>query len=178
LVAFWAFLRKANYTPETENRFDPDTDLAVRSVIERDGRYGIVLTKTKTIQFGERNVVIWLPRLNSLICPSAALDRLMALRGRVNGDSPLFTTRVGVPLTKRSFDQYFRTLLRDTGIDDSALSPHSLRRGGATFALQCGVPPVCIKLQGDWASDSWILYAVMTDKLKFDTVRIFEKAAG
>src|SRR4051794_1104850 len=29
---------------------------------------------------------------------------------------------------------------------------HSFRRGGATFAFQCGVPASLIKLQGDWRS--------------------------
>ena len=37
-------------------------------------------------------------------------------------------------------------------------SGHSLRRGGATFAFQCGIPSELIKLQGDWRSDAYMLY--------------------
>lgn len=32
-------------------------------------------------------------------------------------------------------------------------SGHSLRRGNATFALQCGLPVDLIKIQGDWKSN-------------------------
>ena len=35
---------------------------------------------------------------------------------------------------------------------------HSFRRGGATFAFRCGVPASLIKLQGDWHSDTYLLY--------------------
>ena len=50
-------------------------------------------------------------------------------------------------------------------------TPHSLRRGGATWALRCGIPPVCIKLQGDWSSDAWLVYVEFMDsKLKRRTL--------
>ena len=35
---------------------------------------------------------------------------------------------------------------------------HSFRRGGASFGLQCGLPPDLIKLQGDWNSNAYERY--------------------
>ena len=43
-------------------------------------------------------------------------------------------------------------------LDPKDFSGHSLRRGGATFAFQCGIPAELIKLQGDWRSDAYMLY--------------------
>ena len=38
------------------------------------------------------------------------------------------------------------------GVDPDQVARHSFRRGGATFAFQCGVPDVVIQRQGDWLS--------------------------
>ena len=45
-----------------------------------------------------------------------------------------------------------------SGKDPARFGCHSLRRGGATFAADSGVPPYFIKLQGDWASDCYTRY--------------------
>ena len=176
LVAFFAFLRKANYTVTNESSFDVEDDLTLSKLIRKQGRYGLRLTKTKTVQFGERDVVIWLPKLNNSLCPQRAVDNMIKLRQSLSPDAPLFTPREGKALTKRYFSTRFKALLKLAGEDTTIVTPHSLRRGGATFALECGVPPICIKLQGDWASDAWLLYAVLTDNLKEKTLRKFEKA--
>ena len=46
-------------------------------------------------------------------------------------------------------------------LDPADFSGHSLRRGGATFAFQCGIPSELIKLQGDWRSDAYMLYLTL-----------------
>ena len=43
------------------------------------------------------------------------------------------------------------------GLEPAKYSGHSLRRGGATFAFQCGIPAEFIKMQGDWRSDAYLL---------------------
>ena len=44
------------------------------------------------------------------------------------------------------------------GIDSSKYSGHSFRRGGASFALECGVPVDLIQSQGDWRSNAYQSY--------------------
>ena len=68
----------------------------------------------------------------------------------------------------------FKTVVAGAGLPLLNITPHSIRRGGATYALKCKVPPVCIKLQGDWVSDAWQIYAHMQGSLKRITIRAFE----
>ena len=44
-------------------------------------------------------------------------------------------------------------LLARIGLDAKEYGTHSLRRGGATFLMLCGVPLHTIKAIGDWHSD-------------------------
>ena len=52
------------------------------------------------------------------------------------------------------------------GIDSTSYSPHSFRRGGATFAFDSKIPPEFIKAQGDWRSDCYLVYLEMSDEQK------------
>jgi hypothetical protein len=116
LVGFWGFLRKANYTSESEKLFDPDTDLSLKNLVYKNNRWGIRLTRTKTIQFGEREVVVWLPRLkDTSICPCAAIDQMLILRGmKMNMSEPLFSIdKRGTPLGKKTFERAFKSFLRE-----------------------------------------------------------------
>jgi hypothetical protein len=51
-----------------------------------------------------------------------------------------------------------KACLTQLGIDPTKYSGHSFRRGGASFALECGLPPDLIKAQGDWKSDAYHSY--------------------
>ena len=62
------------------------------------------------------------------------------------------------PLTHRLFVETLRYCLSKIGVDPSMFSGHSFRRGGATFAHRMDVPPLLIKLMGDWSSDAYMAY--------------------
>ena len=51
-------------------------------------------------------------------------------------------------------------------LDPSHFSPHSFRRGGATFAFDCHIPSEIIKLQGDWQSDAYLVYLELSQQQK------------
>ena len=51
-------------------------------------------------------------------------------------------------------------------LDPSNFSPHSFRRGGATFAFDCHIPSEIIKLQGDWQSDAYLVYLELSQQQK------------
>ena len=175
LIGFFGFMRKANYTVEKAEYFDSDMDLTNGKLIKRNRRYGLRLSRTKTIQFGQRKLTIMLPRLDDEICPVLAIRKLQRMKRSTGKYEPLLVTDAqNKPMTKNWFERRFKALLKEIGINDKLYSPHSLRRGGATFALECGLDPVCIKLQGDWVSDAWMLYAWMSERLKLRTVRKFE----
>ena len=76
-------------------------------------------------------------------------------------DKPAFgylVDGVYMPLTYAKLLYGMKDMLAKAGYDPSKFAGHSLRRGGATFAYQCGVNPMFIPIQGDWNSDAWLLY--------------------
>jgi len=54
-----------------------------------------------------------------------------------------------------------KLFLSQVGLNTSDYGTHSFRRGGASFALEAGIPLDTIALLGDWKSDSLFLYLHM-----------------
>ena len=61
-----------------------------------------------------------------------------------------------VRLTRKEFTSHLQRMLMCLGL--SGYTGHSFRRGGATHALQCGIPPEIIMAQGDWKSMAYLKY--------------------
>ena len=114
------------------------------------------------VAFRERTLRIPLPKINnSLFGPSKALLGLCLTCPSQEGPSPLFRyVENGTPvaLTQAKFVSKLRQSLADPGFPADQYSGHSFRRGGAQFALQCGLPVELIKLQGDWNSNVYERY--------------------
>ena len=51
-----------------------------------------------------------------------------------------------------------KNVLLAKGCDPASYSAHSFRRGGATYAAQCGARPEMIKALGDWRSSAYLVY--------------------
>ena len=106
------------------------------------------------------------PRLSvSLVTPLDPIQALVnAFKVCTHADpaEPAFAipTRDGgvAFLTHRLFVETLRSCLRKIGVNPSEFSGHSFRRDGATFAHRMGVPPLIIKLMGDWSSDAYMTY--------------------
>ena len=62
------------------------------------------------------------------------------------------------PISYVQFTKVFRTLVTSTGRKCQDYSSHSFRRGGATYAFECGVPDSYIRLLGGWKSDCYKAY--------------------
>ena len=181
LVAFFAFLRKSAYCCSTTTSFNPVSNLTRSKLITRKGRYVVQITHSKTIQLQDRVFEVWLPKFGGPLCPHKAIDNMLNLRrrhwGPISPNDPLFTVdSSGTPLTKARFARELTLLLTRSGIDATYLTPHSLRRGGTTFAFQSGCSTACIKMQGDWVSDAYLIYECFTDQLKMSTVQVIEGA--
>ena len=61
-------------------------------------------------------------------------------------------------MTGSLFNAKFKQLVAVTGRDASSFSSHSFCRGGASWALQCGVPGEVVQSLGDWRSDCYKQY--------------------
>ena len=159
LVGFFSFFRKSNLLVPSHVLFDPCRNLCATDV--KFTASGAVLTVrlSKVIQFQERILHIPLPKIpNSPLCPSTALLRLTLENPQSVRPTALFRYTwmgaVNVPMTQQQFSEKLQACLDTIGLDSSKYSGHSLRRGGASFALQCGLSVDLIKIQGDWRSNA------------------------
>ena len=139
--------------------FDPDCNLCAGDVPFTEKGAILTVRWSKVIQFKERILHIPLPKIvDSPICPSTALLHLTLDSPPCSNPVSLFHyTLVGasnVPLTHNQFTDKLRACLSVVGLDATKFSGHSFRKGGDTFALQCGLPVNLIKLHGDWRSNA------------------------
>jgi hypothetical protein len=108
----------------------------------------------------------------SLLCPVTNCLHLCILVAALP-TSPAFVYQQEhsiVPLVYSIFVNQLRYWLKLIHVSNVKLySSHSLRRGGATWAFQCGVSPDLIKLQGDWQSNAYLRYIHVSLARKFST---------
>ncbi len=163
-TAFFSFLRKSNLTAASANSFDPTRHLTRQDI--KFTNHGAVLRIrwTKTLQHKEGLLLIPLPSIpGSALCPVSAIAHFFALVP-APPSAPLFclpTASSHRPITFSTFTACLKRLISTIGLDPANYSPHSFRRGGATFAFQSGVPEHLIKLHGDWRSDAFRAYLAL-----------------
>jgi len=161
LVAFFSFFRKSNLLAKNMESFNPQLHLCRQDASFTQDGVTLAVRWSKTIQYRQRTLHIPLPRVpDSPLCPSQAL--LLSLRlCNSPRDGPLFTYTASngwLPLTAQEFQGKLISYLSLLGINPSEYSGHSFRRGGASFALECGLPTEVIKAQGDWSSNAYESY--------------------
>lgn len=174
LVGFFAFLRKSNYLPETRAEA-AGPHILRRQDVAKDpvsGRYWLTLTVTKTIQYRQRTLRLPLPSLpGHPLDPTAVLDFYLRVTASRPPTEFLFGTLdaqgLWVPLLADRFVAVLRAMLTAAGVPEvDRYATHSLRRGGATFAMRIGVAPAVIKLLGDWKSDCFYEYCSVDEELR------------
>ena len=173
-VAFFTFLRKASLLPKSHNKTNSALCRSDVSFCEQ----GAILSvcHTKTIQCRERVLRIPIPRINnSVLCPIAALQDLLDNTGTLPRDAPLFSFKVKDKLcylSYASFTKALKCVLQTCGFDSKFYSGHSFRRGGASLAFSCKVPPLLIKSQGDWKSEAYQAYIDIPLSTKWDMLKL------
>ena len=122
---------------------------------------------SKTIQFRQRTVFIPLVRITgSPLCPVTAIAHAWSFCPFDLPTAAAFAWRSDDQPSQHIFTYHrfmclLRTLLTSLGYNASAFGSHSFRRGGATLALQAGVPIGTIQMMGDWKSDAVLLYLTL-----------------
>ena len=163
LIAFFGFFRKGNVT-STASSWMKDTHALRRSSIVIDYNsytMWIKVTRTKTIQFGER--VLWVPiqGLRGSPLDVIAIYLRMCTLIPASDDAHAFCDPSGSPLSHSVFVAEVKRLVSLLGMDPLSVAGHSFRRGGASFAAYSGVSDAFIKLQGDWKSNAYLAYIII-----------------
>ena len=136
------------------------------------GRDGAVLRmyRTKTLLFKNRVLSILIPAIpNSVLCPVSALRCHMSSNPAAPRTLcfPCLTTRAIDP----SASAFLKCCIEFLNLDKNSSSMHSFRRGGATFAFRAGVPAEFIESQGDWASDAYLIYLIISTAVKHNVMQ-------
>lgn len=161
VVAFFSFLRKSHLLAKSQSNWG--------NVLRREDvkfmldHVELVITCTKTIQFQERNLVIPLAHIShSPLSPAQAVMTVFEMGKAGSRDRPLFqfqTAQGGSQvLSYALFISQLHKSLAQAGINPPDYSGHSFRRGGASLAFDCNLPPDYIKLLGDWRSNAYQRY--------------------
>ena len=178
LVGFTLFLRRSNLVPESMTTFDPEKQFRRKdfNVIDPLSAMMAEVRWSKTIQFKEKVLRLpILPATNKSICPVLWVHYMFE---QIPGDpeDPMFmipSKGEKLALSANQLVARIRKWLTLIGEEPEKYALHSLRRGGATFALQCDIKGEMIKLLGDWASDAWRRYCDISMEQRYDTMQAF-----
>lgn len=160
----FGMLRPSNLVPGSSSLFESRKHLRRSDVELVPERYALrlTITVTKTLQFKERKHVVYV-----VGCRGAPLDPVALYQNYIAAhpdaaDAPMFSYYQDqgrlVPLTFSSLTGRIKELAGAVGLDAQQYASHSLRRGGASGALQSGLAPFFTKFQGDWKSDCYMRY--------------------
>lgn len=150
VVMFFGLLRRSNLFQDGSG-FDPDKQLTRDCFVVHDsGKMCVVIRWSKTIQKREKTMTITLPVLpRHPLCPVTAVISMFQALGPAPPRAQAF------PMRGSDFNRRLRQL---TSAAAGTYTSHSLRRGGATWALSCGVPGEVVKCLGDWKSNAYLSY--------------------
>lgn len=120
----------------------------------------LYVSRSKTDQAGQGAwVFVAACEAEGLMCPVVSLRWLQDFyvrQGELNPSGPVFRGRAGAlaRLAKTTVAVRLRKILELVGVSGWELyAAHSLRRGGATWAVRHGVPLRQVQVMGRWRSD-------------------------
>ena len=155
-LAFFGLLRSAEYTSETENRYDIDTTLTREDVsfnaLHNCMRVYIKVSKTDPFRQG---AIITYRKVDSVLCPVSAMLKYLTKNEDIG---PLFKFQSGKYLTRAHVYKLFGHFMNIN------LNTHSLRIGGATLLSKAGVPEHVIQKIGRWSSGCFKKYVRLTSE--------------
>lgn len=157
LLAFFALLRKSSLCYDSDSPMSTFQGLCRKDVTVDMASYSLRLSlrHAKTNQYGERVTCVSIAGVpGSRLDPVAMWEAFIAANP-ASPDDPAVCYVKGMrvlPLSHQKLVKWTKQLADIIGLNPAEVSGHSYRRGGATFAFQCGVDDLLIQRQGDWRS--------------------------
>ena len=176
LVGFYGLLRKSNQFPPSIKGFSPGKHLSRSMLVSKDWGVELHLPWTKTIQCRERVLVVPLLALpGHRLCPVTLLNLCLVRTSMFGPSCPVFYRRDSkgtlVPMLYTWFLDKLRSTLKLVGEAPEEFGSHSLRRGGASWALACGMSTEVIRILGDWRSSAYQAYLELPQDRKLQHMR-------
>ena len=178
-VCFFGFLRLSNLAPPTAGEFDPSRHTSWDDVVASKQGIIIKLKWTKTHQSVKGSTPVPLPALSgSPVCPRVAWEEYTGCLPGVpcSASTPLLLTTVSpVGLIVTAPKLRANRVAAAAGLLEVRLTPHSLRRGGATRSFLSGVPLAHIKAHGTWRSAAVEQYLLQTPRFNTPVSHSFKQ---
>ena len=166
LLLFQTMLRSSNMVPADRSSIDLDMILTWGSIQRTPHGIIIYVRKSKTIQFSQRVQSIPLAASpNKMFCPVEALSRLAALYGldTCAAKSPVFrlpTNNGGwTPMTKGDYVPFFRSRIKQMGLEPTRYALHGFRHGGIQECLLVEGNLGLCQVTSDHASNAILAYS-------------------
>ena len=151
LIGFYLFLRKSNLVPDSSVTFNPEQKLARGDVFIAGWLVVLDIRWSKTIQYKEKELLLPLiPAKCQAICP-IYLIWYMLMSIPWQPQDPLFSVPKKGRNIALNYEQLRKLLAKwvaMTGEDPEGYTPHCLRRGRCTHALNAGLAGEDIQLIG------------------------------
>ena len=180
LLGFFGLLRISNMLGVPCESFDSFKFLTRKDFAHCE--FGLVLKLywAKNNQFQSRVVEVPIPRMvGHVLCPVTAILDAFHATSEVDKSGPAFcrksTGNKLVPVAYGWFRSKLLSVIEQCGVDHSKYGTHSLRRGGASWALRCGMSSEVIRILGDWHSDAYRCYLEVPFRYKIEHMRVFAK---
>ena len=181
-LAFFGYLRISNIAPDSASSFDATRHSTVQDIVPTHGGLLFRVRWSKTRQHSTPAQYIPIPSLgDSPICPAAAWFRYCrtVTPACLRDNAPLLCGSESTMHTATTTSR-LRRQLRDVttlaGLGDEGYTPHSFRRGGASFSHHAGVSIEAIKIHGTWTSDAVRGYLLASPPFASPVVAAFQKA--
>ena len=173
LTAFFGMFRKSHLLTCNMSSFSPDKQFTKSDFHS----WGVVIKVrwSKIIQFRDSGFIPLSYIPVSPLCPVHAILHAFSFLQDSHNDGQAFSwvDPDDLQIKYLSYSKFLGKLcfiLKDIGSDPSLYASHSFHRGGASFAVQAGVPIEMIKLLGDWKSNAVCLYLTVPMKLRLSTI--------
>ena len=164
-----------------KSRSDFSSCLLRSDVLVRLDSLLLKIQHTKTVQFGQRVIIIpFVACDDALVCPVKNI-LLHFTSSVLPPETPLFNFKIGERvfcITHTSFVDKLKALLVLCGLDSSKFSGHSFRRGGCTLCFQAGLSLIEIKCRGDWRSQAFERYIHVPTDTIFRSACVLANFAG
>ena len=181
LVGFFGLLRISNVIGPSKADFDTERHLSRADFQELEDCMVLSLKWAKTNQARERVVEVPIPKIQgSALCPVTAVKLAFSMTQSASKSGPAFLRcdKSGrlIPVQYQWFSRKLLGLVQACGLDKTQYGTHSLRRGGASWALKCGLSSEVVRILGDWHSNAYMCYLEVSLEDKANHMKVFAQA--
>lgn len=159
-LAFFLLARKSNLVPDSVTKFDGSKQLTRGDFKITPDSLNVTLKWSKTNQAGRLEIFPLLKNEGNKLCPLKAYQKMVNACPADDASPAFLVKRYGKlrTVTYRQYQEKIKSCVLAIGLDPAHFTSHSFRRGGATYAFQCGLSGSFIKKLGDWSSDAYLEY--------------------